>query len=149
MPTQRQTLSFSKALNGLVMGLFSLLLALPIISKAESPTDFIKIYGEQCNHDNPGSCKHFDPARGQALYNKQQGSEWNCATCHAPDPKMMGEHCETHKQIQPMSPTANPDRFTDSAKVEKWFKRSCKDVLGRECTAQEKGDFLAFLISLQ
>jgi hypothetical protein len=35
------------------------------------------------------------------------------------------------------------------AKVEKWFKRNCKDVLDRECTVQEKADFVAFLISVK
>ncbi|TBR21868.1 MAG: DUF1924 domain-containing protein, partial [Candidatus Nitrosotenuis sp.] len=29
--------------------------------------------------------------------------------------------------------------------VEKWFKRNCKETLERECTPQEKGDFLAYL----
>jgi Domain of unknown function (DUF1924) len=115
---------------------------------AETPTDFMKMYGEQCKHDNP-AFQGFDPGRGQALYTKQQASDWNCATCHTDDPRNMGAHCETHKEIRPMSPASNPDRFTDAAKVEKWFKRSCKDVLGRECTAQEKGDFLAYMLSLK
>jgi len=43
-----------------------------------------------------------------------------------------------------MSPSVNPDRLTDSKKVNKWFKRNCKWTLGRECTAQEKSNF--FLI---
>ena len=55
----------------------------------------------------------------------------------------------TGKIIQPMAPAANPMRFTDVAKTQKWFKRNCKDVVGRECTAQEKGDVLTWLISLK
>jgi len=43
---------------------------------------------------------------------------------------------------------ASAGRFTDPSKVEKWFKHNCGDVLGRACTAQEKGDVLAFLRSL-
>jgi hypothetical protein len=35
------------------------------------------------------------------------------------------------------------------AKVDKWFKRNCKDVLSRECTAIEKADVLAYLIGLK
>ena len=54
-----------------------------------------------------------------------------------------------HKSIEPLAPVANRERLTDPAKVEKWFKRNCKDVLARECTAQEKADFLAFLISVK
>jgi len=33
--------------------------------------------------------------------------------------------------------------------VEKWFKRNCNDVLGRACSAQEKADFTAYMISLK
>jgi len=51
--------------------------------------------------------------------------------------------------IQPLAPAANPQRFTDVAQVEKWFKRNCGDVLKRECTAQEKGDILAWLVTLK
>jgi hypothetical protein len=42
-----------------------------------------------------------------------------------------------------LAPSAQSDRFSDPEKVEKWFKRNC--TWGRECTAQEKGDFLAYL----
>jgi hypothetical protein len=51
--------------------------------------------------------------------------------------------------IEPMATIANPQRFTDSAKVEKWFGRNCKDVLERVCTAQEKGDYILYLISVK
>ena len=36
-------------------------------------------------------------------------------------------------------------RFTDPAKTEKWFRRNCTEVLGRECSAAEKADFIQFL----
>ena len=39
--------------------------------------------------------------------------------------------------------------ISDSAKVEKWFRRNCKDVLARECTAAEKADVLAWLMTLR
>ncbi len=48
-----------------------------------------------------------------------------------------------------MAPAANPRVFTDTAKVDKWFRRNCNDVAQRECTAQEKADVLAFLIGLK
>ncbi len=44
-----------------------------------------------------------------------------------------------------LAATANPKRFTDLAKVEKRFERDCVNVLGRACTAREKGDFITFL----
>ena len=47
----------------------------------------------------------------------------------------------------PLAPAANPKRFSQPASVEKWFKRNCNDVLKRLCTAQEKGDVLAWLMT--
>lgn len=44
---------------------------------------------------------------------------------------------------------ANGERLTDHAKVEKWFRRNCQDVLQRACTAQEKGDFITYLLSVK
>ena len=44
---------------------------------------------------------------------------------------------------------ANKARFTDTPTVEKWFKRNCQDVLERECTAQEKGDFMTYVLSIK
>lgn len=35
------------------------------------------------------------------------------------------------------------------AKADKWFRRNCKDVLSRECTAAEKADVLAWLVQLK
>ena len=43
----------------------------------------------------------------------------------------------------------NAERFTDAAKSEKWFRRNCNDVVGRECTAAEKADVLAWLLTLE
>jgi hypothetical protein len=52
------------------------------------------------------------------------------------------------KAIEPMAVSANPKRFTDPAKVTKWFLRNCGTVLGRECTAVEKGNVLTYLSNL-
>jgi hypothetical protein len=52
----------------------------------------------------------------------------------------------TGKTIEPVAVSVTPTRYTDPAKVEKWFKRNCTEVLGRECTPQEKGDWLTFVI---
>ncbi len=75
------------------------------------------------------------------------GGDWSCASCHTPDPSAVGEHSVTGKRIEPLAPAANPKRFSDPASVEKWFKRNCNDVLKRLCTAQEKGDLLAWLMT--
>lgn len=88
-----------------------------------------------------------DPARGQQLFTQRQGREWSCASCHTSRPTAEGQHAGTGKHIAPLAPAANAQRFTDAAKTEKWFRRNCKDVLGRECSAGEKADVLAWLLS--
>lgn len=70
-----------------------------------------------------------------------------CTTCHTGNPKAVGT-TRAHKPVEPLAPVANRERLTDPAKVEKWFKRNGRDVLARECTAQEKADFVAFLIGV-
>jgi cytochrome c553 len=91
----------------------------------------------------------FSAARGRALFTSKSGSDWSCATCHTADPRQAGRHATTARPIAPLAPAANPQRFTDAAKVEKWFRRNCRDVLNRECTATEKGDVLSWLIELR
>ena len=69
----------------------------------------------------------------------------SCTSCHTSNLKGTGK-TRAGKEIAPMAPSVNPKRFTDAADVEKWLKRNCTDVLGRECTAKEKSDVLAYLI---
>ena len=94
-----------------------------------------------------GNFAGFSAERGAAFF-RTKGSDWSCTTCHMADPRQPGRHTVTGKGIEPMAPAVNPRRFTDVAKVEKWFKRNCKDVLDRECTPQEKGDVITYLRSL-
>ncbi len=86
---------------------------------------------------------------GQDFFTSKHGREWSCSSCHTADPTVLGKHVKTGKVIQPMAPAANPERFTDAAKTEKWFRRNCGDVLGRECTPEEKADVLTWLASLK
>ncbi len=98
----------------------------------------------------------FDAKRGEAFWHKEypapEGAEGparrSCATCHGADLTKPGKHYRTGKVIDPMAPSVNPERFTDAKKIRKWFRRNCKWVLGRACTAQEKGDVLAYLKNL-
>jgi hypothetical protein len=93
----------------------------------------------------------FDAERGKKDWTKDgkevEGKKMNCTICHGDDLSKTGKHHTTGKVIEPMAPSANPKRFTDAKKIEKWFKRNCNDAWGRECTAQEKGDILKFLLS--
>ena len=90
-----------------------------------------------------------NPAKGQTFFNAKHGGEWSCASCHGTPPTAQGKHANTGKVIAPLAPAFNAKAFTDSAKVDKWFKRNCNDVLTRECSAAEKADVLAYLNSLK
>ena len=87
--------------------------------------------------------------RGEAFFVNPHGGEWSCASCHGNPPVREGKHAATGKRIAPMAPGFNPRRFTDGAKTEKWFRRNCNDVVSRECTAAEKADVLAWLITFK
>lgn len=87
--------------------------------------------------------------RGQAFFTTRHGGEWSCASCHGSPPTSQGRHASTGKTIAPLAPAFNPRAFTDTARVDKWFRRNCKDVLERECTALEKADVLAYLERLK
>ena len=88
-------------------------------------------------------------ARGQEFFTAKHGHEWSCASCHTAKPTVDGKHASTGKAIRPLAPAANPERFTDAAKTEKWFRRNCNDVVGRECSASEKADVIAWLLTLK
>lgn len=90
----------------------------------------------------------FDAVRGKTFwFASQTGGKPDtpsCTTCHTKDPKAAGQ-TRAGKDIKPMAVSKTPDRFTDPEKIAKWFLRNCKTVLGRECTAGEKGDVITFL----
>ncbi|MGD0961233.1 MAG: DUF1924 domain-containing protein [Methylomonas sp.] len=113
---------------------------------AEHAQDFLVIFNEQAKHDNPGF-SGFNADRGKQFFKAQHGGDWSCSSCHTENPCNHGQHVVTHKPIEPLAPVSNPERFTNAAKIEKWFKRNCKDVVNRECSAEEKGDLLTFLLS--
>ena len=91
----------------------------------------------------------FSAERGERFFNARHGGDWSCATCHTSDARRPGRHAATGKDIAPLAPAANPERFTTASTVEKWFRRNCNDVLGRECTPGEKADVLAWLMTLK
>ena len=70
----------------------------------------------------------------------------SCPPCPPADPQPAGQ-TRVGKPIDPMAASANAARFTDLAKVEKWILRNCNSVLGRECTPQETGDVISWLMT--
>ncbi len=111
---------------------------------AETPAGIADQYAAAARRESP-QFAGFSAQRGAQFFRATHGNDWSCASCHTPDPAAAGRHARTGVRLEPLAPAANPSRFTDPAKVEKWFRRNCNDVLGRECTVQEKGDVLAFL----
>ncbi|MGZ8210291.1 MAG: DUF1924 domain-containing protein [Burkholderiales bacterium] len=96
-----------------------------------------------------GGFAGFSAQRGEQFFKSRHANDWSCASCHTQTPSQQGKHVQTGKPIAPLAPSANAQRFTDIAKVEKWFKRNCNDVVQRACTAQEKGDVMQYLLSLK
>jgi hypothetical protein len=90
----------------------------------------------------------FSAKRGQEIFLSRPATGKpdtpSCTSCHSTDPAQKGR-TRAGKEIAPMAVSKTPERYTDFKKVEKWFRRNCKGVLGRTCTAMEKGDFLTFM----
>lgn len=91
-----------------------------------------------------------DSNNGKQLWQKKnllkgQTQARSCSACHTNDLTRQGKHVRTGKKIAPMAPSRNPQRLTKIKKIKKWLKRNCKWTMGRECTAQEKSDILAYI----
>jgi cytochrome c553 len=102
----------------------------------------------QARASDPGFAG-FSAERGAAFYRSVHSTTdpktTSCASCHGNDPRRLGENVKTGRSIEPMAVSQNAKRYTNAEDVEKWFRRNCKEVLNRECTAVEKGDFITFM----
>lgn len=109
---------------------------------AASPAELLATYSAQAG--SPAS-----PARGGQFFTSTHGHDWSCASCHGAVPTQTGKHAATGKPIGALAPAFNPERFTDAAKTEKWFRRNCNDVVGRQCSSAEKADVLSWLLTFK
>ena len=135
--------SAANASRGLVAAaLLSVAAAIAPASRAATPSELLAGYTAQAG--SPPL-----PTRGQQLFTAPHGREWSCSSCHGALPTRAGKHASTGKAIGPLAPAFNAERFTDAARTEKWFRRNCNDVMGRECTAGEKADVLSWLLTLK
>jgi mono/diheme cytochrome c family protein len=112
---------------------------------AVTPAELQSGYAAQAKKATP-EFAGFSAARGEQLFTSTHGGEWSCSSCHGKPPVAQGKHAKTGKAIAPLAPSADAQRFTDAGKVDKWFRRNCNDVMGRECSAAEKGDIIAYLL---
>ena len=122
----------------------ALALLIPLAGQAADTTPTQQQARFNAEAGSPGQVQ-----RGGQFFTSRHGGEWSCASCHGNPATAPGKHASTGKAIDPLAPAFNPQRFTDTAKVDKWFRRNCKDVLQRECSAGEKADVLAWLVSLK
>ena len=128
----------------LSLAAFLLFSTLPVL--AETPQQIRQIYITEASSQQAG----FTPSakRGDAFFRQRfaiNDKMPSCSSCHTDSPLIPGKHAVTGKDIKPLAPQAHAERLTDPAKVEKWFGRNCKEVVGRLCTPAEKADFVAFL----
>ena len=112
--------------------------------------DQLAQYAVAAKAENPAFTA-FSAQRGKTLHNQKfstgKPDTPSCTSCHGTNPLAAGKNA-TGKVIDAVAVSATPTRYTDPAKVEKWFKRNCNDVLGRACSAVEKGDWLTYVLSL-
>lgn len=111
---------------------------------AETPDTLMARYAQEAGVPITALSAERGGAFFRSEHSGRDGKPVSCASCHTRDPKQAGRS-RVGKRIEPLAPAANAQRFTDPAKVEKWFGRNCRDVLQRECTPQEKGDFVAWI----
>jgi hypothetical protein len=131
--------------SGLALAVVAGLATQPAL--AETPSEMLASIQKEAS-GTPGF-QGFSAARGESFFKTKHGSEWSCSSCHTDNPAASGKHAKTGKVIDPLAPSANAERFTSPKKMEKWFKRNCNDVLNRVCTPQEKGDVLAYLLTVK
>jgi hypothetical protein len=133
----------------LLIGVAALSL-LPFIALAADPRRdaLLADYAAEARRAHP-AFTGFSAQRGDTLFR----TRWtggdprtpSCTACHTADPRQPGRNAKTGRPIDPVAVSVKPQRFTDKATVEKQFARDCRSVLGRDCTALEKGDYITFM----
>lgn len=125
------------------------LLCISLTSMAGPQDDLLARYGAEAKKADSGFTA-FSASLGEKFHTTRFGAGKPdtpaCTSCHAENPRQKGQ-TRTGKVIEPMAASASPSRYTDPAKVEKWFQRNCNEVLGRACTPREKGDWLTYMLS--
>ena len=114
------------------------------VALADTPASILEKYEKLAGA--PGS-----PERGKKLFTTdfKQVLGWTCSSSHTEDPSRHGQDQLKEKPIEPLAPAANPKRLTNPLHVESTLNINCGDVVGRKCTAQEKADLMAWLISVK
>ncbi|MCK9491384.1 MAG: DUF1924 domain-containing protein [Sulfurimonas sp.] len=129
--------------------IFALLLFLTI-SSASVVDEYLNTLTKEAKIENP-SFSGFDLKKGEEIFTSKhigkKGKEVSCVSCHGDDLSKTSKNFFTAKEIEPLSPTANSQRFSEVKTIEKWLRRNFNDVYNREGTAQEKGDVITYIIN--
>jgi hypothetical protein len=155
------------------------LLAVVVLGACATPTraapidEILAAYAQQARSAD-ARFAGFSAERGCEVYFREHeletGEVLSCAACHHEDPRteryahqdpipcvachrfqaLSSEGMlRIRRQFLPLAPSANPDRFTDPAFVEKWFRINCRMLMQRECTPLEKGDVITWLLTFR
>ena len=128
------------------LGFFSL----PVQADVDGAKQFVKQYAALVKGVNPSYVLNAEA--GRAFFIKKhtvKGKQVACTDCHGDNPAAVGKHSETKKKIASLSPVVNPKRFSNLKKTEETFDIHCNDILERNCTSQEKGDYIVYILSIK
>ncbi|MDA3907476.1 MAG: DUF1924 domain-containing protein [Sulfurimonas sp.] len=133
--------------------IFASLIAVSLIQAKELNTqmqEFMNTLKIEAKKQNL-NFKEFSYARGEKIFTTERigkkGKLISCVSCHTNYLSKSGRNEHTNKVIEPLSPSANAERFTVVKDVKKWLRRNFNDVYVREGSAQEKGDVVTFIIN--
>jgi Domain of unknown function (DUF1924) len=118
--------------------------------QSEVIQSLISKFAVEAKKDDAKSIFSADAGKKFYLWRRTYGKrDVSCSACHTENPASTGIHNETKKPIKPLAPAVNPDRFADAELVEKSMTNHCQDLFRNDCTAQQKGDFLTYLITVK
>jgi mono/diheme cytochrome c family protein len=139
--------AFNKSIQGTTIKKLSFILAALLSVTAFSANADVETaqilankYAVIAKNINPASTG-LSAGDGKNFFSREltiKGKQVACASCHTANPADNGKHIITSKPIRPLAPAANEKRFTSVDTVEKNFTKHCNDIIGRDCTAQEK-----------
>lgn len=124
--------------------------SLPVAADVASAQKLADKYAAFAKNINPEAKPSAEA--GKTFFNRKltvRGKEVSCSSCHTDNPAAVGKHITTKKAIKPLAPAANPARFSDVDKVEVNFEKHCLDIIGKDCTAQEKADYITYLLTVK
>ncbi|MBA3696265.1 MAG: DUF1924 domain-containing protein [Methylotenera sp.] len=133
--------------------LIATLLGFAAISAHADVTNAVKLEKKYAAFAKTANPEYSSPSAvdGKFFFNRKiklaNGKEAACASCHTVNPADEGKHIITGKPIKPLSPTVNYKRFSDVDKVEEQFTKHCNDIIGSDCTAAEKANYIAYLLT--